>query len=167
MDLGDPLAAGALAEKKRLISSEWLQRVLQTYPDESCRLLRFEKDPFRNPVGHALREGLPVLVEEILGGMRRDRIVPVLDSIVRIRAVQDFTAGQAVSFVFLLREVVRKHLRDNEDAREAAEKRIDELAVFAFDIFMTCREKLWEIKANEFRRGMYLQTRLDQQSTVP
>jgi hypothetical protein len=166
VDLAAPLVAEALAEKKRLISSEWLRRVLQTYPDESCRLLRLEKDPFRNPVGHALREGLPVLVEEILGGMRRDRIAPVLDSLVRIRAVQDFTPGQAVSFVFLLRDIVRKHLEDHQDAREAAEQRIDELAVLAFDVFMTCREKLWEIRANELRRGMYMQARLDQRSAV-
>ncbi len=133
-----------------LIISEWLERVLQTYPAETCRLWQLEKDPFRNPVGNVLKEGLSVLVEEILGGMDRDKVVPALDAIVRLRAVQDFTAGPAVSFVFLLREIVHKHL--GEDL--LVQQRIDELAVLAFDMFMTCREQLYEIKANELKRSM-------------
>ena len=166
MDLAPSLLAGSLSEKKCVIAAEWLERVLQTYPKESCQPLRLERDPFRNPVGHALQQGLSVLVEEILGGMDRDRMAPALDGIVRIRAVQDFTAGQAVSFVFLLREVVRRHLGDHEEILTIAEQRIDELAVLAFDLFMTCREKIYEIKVNELKRSTYVQTRLDRTHAV-
>ena len=166
MNLPGSLPASGLSDKKRVIDGEWLQRVLQTYPEDSSRLLRLERDPFRNPVGHALQQGLSVLVEEILGGMDRDRMAPALDGIVRIRAVQDFTAGQAVSFVFLLREVVRRHLGDHEEILAIAEQRIDELAVLAFDLFMTCREKIYEIKVNELKRSTYVQTRLDRTHAV-
>jgi hypothetical protein len=158
--------AASLSEKRRLISSDWLERVLQTYPKESCRLLRLGGDPFRNPVGHALREGLPVLVEEILGGMDRGRITPVLEGIVRIRAVQDFTAGQAVAFVFLLREPARAHLADHGGLLEIAERRIDEMAALAVELYVKCREKMWEIKANELKRSAYVQTRLDGRNAV-
>ena len=161
MDLAASLQARSLLEKKCGISSEWLKRVLQTYPENSSRLLRLERDPFRNPVGHALQEGLPVLVEEILGGMDGGRITAALEGIVRIRAVQDFTAGQAVAFVFLLRDVVRKHLWDHQEILAAVEQRIDELAMLAFDLFMRCREQTYEIKANELKRSIYVQTRLD------
>jgi hypothetical protein len=153
--------AGSLSEKTKLISSDWLECVLETYPKESGRLLRLKGDRFRNPVGHALREGLPILVEEILGGMDRGRITAALDGIVRIRAVQDFTAGEAVSFVFLLRDVVRKHLSGHEAGLAIAEQRIDELALLAFDLFTKCREKIYEIKANELKRRIYVQTRLE------
>ncbi len=166
MDVTGSLPPGDLTEKKRFIAGEWLQRVLETYPEDSSRLLRLERDPFRNPVGHALREGLSVLVEEILGAMDRSRITPALDGIVRIRAVQDFTAGQAVAFVFLLREVVRKHLGDHEELLGIAEQRIDELAVLAFDLFMACREKIYEIKANQLRRSVYVQSRLDRNRAI-
>ncbi len=142
---------------KSLISSGWLERVLQTYPAQSCRLWQLEEDPFRNPVGYALKEGLSVLVEEVLGGMDRDRIIPALDAIVRLRAVQDFTAGQAVSFVFPLREVIREHL--GEDL--LFQQRIDELALLAFDRFITCREQMHEIKAQELRRSMHVLSRID------
>jgi hypothetical protein len=166
VDLAPSLLAGSLSEKKCVIAAEWLERVLETYPKVSCRPLRFERDPFRNPVGHALQQGLSVLVEEILGGMDRGRITPALDGIIRIRAVQDFTAGQSVSFVFMLREVVREHLGDHEEFLAIAEQRIDELAVLAFDLFMACREQIYELKANELKRSMYVQTRLDRNRAV-
>ena len=166
MDLATSLLAGSLTEKKCVIYSEWLKRVLQTYPEDSSRLLELDRDPFRNPVGHALQEGLSVLVEEILGGMDRARITAALDGIVRIRAVQDFTAGQAVAFVFLLREVVRKHLGDHQAILELAERRIDDLAILAFDLFVACREKMYEIKADALKRSMCVQTRLDRKRAV-
>lgn len=166
MDLAASLLAASFSEKKDVISSEWLKSVLRTYPEDSSRLLRLESDPFRNPVGHALKEGLSVLVEEILGGMKPDRITPAMDAIVRIRAVQGCTAGQAVSFVLLLRDVVRRHLRSHEEILAIAEQRIDELALLAFDLFTRCREKIHEIKANELKRSMYVQTRLDRNSAI-
>ena len=166
MDSAVPLPQGDLAEKKRIIAGEWLERVLRTYPENSSRHLRLETDPFQNPVGQTLKEGLSVLVEEILGGMTLARITPALDGIVRVRAVQDFTAGQAVAFVFLLREVVRKHLGEHKAILELAERRIDHLAVEAFDLFMACREKMYEIKADALKRSMYVQTRLDRKRVV-
>ncbi len=159
-------APAGLSEKKRLIAQQWLERVLQTYPGNSSRSWQFDKDPFRNPVGNALREGLCILAEEILGGMDLARITPALDGIVRIRAVQDFTAGQAVSFVFLLREVAQEQLRDEKEILGNVERRIDELAILAFDLFMRCREKMYEIKAGELKRSLYLQLRRDRDGAV-
>ena len=127
------------------IAREWLERTLETYPDETVRFLRGEKDRFRNPVGHALQEGLSILVEELFGAMDRARVTQALDGILRIRAVQDFTPSQAVGFVFLLKRVV---------ADPALEGRIDELALAAFDIYMRCREQLYEIRAKEARRNL-------------
>jgi len=166
VDSAVPLPQGDLAEKKRVITDEWLDLVLRTYPENSSRLLRIESDPFRNPVGQTLKEGLSVLVDEILGGMTLARITPALNGIVRMRAVQDFTAGQAVAFIFLLRDVVRMHLGEHKALLELAERRIDHLAVEASDLFMACREKMYEIKAEALKRSMYVQTRIDRKRAV-
>lgn len=147
----------ALEEKGSAILKQWIARTLQSYADQTSRFLLDEKDPFRNPVGHALKEGLPVLFEELAGGMDAARITPALDSIVRIRAVQDFTASQAVAFVFLLKKIVHEELAGENLA--ALEERIDELALLAFDLFMKCREKIYEIKANEARRRVFVMER--------
>lgn len=171
----------ALAARKSAIVRAWLARTLQSYPGNTSRFLAQEKDPFRNPVGHTLKEALPVLLDQLLWGMDTDRVTPALDSIVRIRAVQDFSAGQAVAFVFLLKPVIREVLHfpphpplspgtryplgevGGEDKGEGAnqlealavlERRIDEMALLAFDLFMGCRERIYEIKANEARRRL-------------
>ncbi len=158
--------AAAPSETRRLIAERWLERLLRTYPENSSRILHVEKDPFRNPIGHAFKEGLSILVEEVFGGMNAARIAAAMDSIVRIRAVQDFTARQTVSFVFLLREIAREQVPDDEEILKTLDQRVDELALIAFDLFTSCREKLCEIKAGELKRSMYVQLRRECGRTV-
>lgn len=156
----------ALAARKNAIIQAWLARTLQTYPEHTSRFLLQEKDPFRNPVGHTLKEAFPALFDQLVGGMDTATITPVLDGIVRIRAVQDFTASQAVAFLFLLKKVVREVLQGESQRRPdggglaAMEGRIDEMALLAFDLFMKCRERIYEIKANEAKRQIYLLQRM-------
>ena len=166
MEFAGKFAPGDLEETKRLIIAEWLERILETYPEKNSRLLRLETDPFRNPAGHAFREGAGVLVEEVLGGMVLARITPALDAIVRIRAVQDFTPTEAVAFVFLLRDVAARHLRDRAEILGEVHRRIDHLALEAFDLFMACREKIYEIRAETLKRSMFMQSRLDRKHAV-
>ena len=140
----------ALAGRRDAIFEEWLAETLDTYPAHTARFLREEKDRFRNPAGVALREGLAVLVDQLLGEMDAIRIAGALDGILRVRAVQDFTAGQAVAYLFRLKPIARERL-DAADARQV-EDRIDEVALAAFDVYMQCREKLYEARMNESRR---------------
>ena len=44
----------------------------------------------------------------------------------------------------------------------AVQRRIDELALLAFDLFMKCREEIYEIKAREAQRKVYVLERLSQ-----
>lgn len=155
---GAPPLMEALAAKKSAIIRAWLARAFQTYPGNTSRFLGQENDPFRNPVGHTLREAFPVLLDAVLGGADTVGVTSALDGIVRIRAVQNFTAGQAVAFIFLLKRVIREELKGwmkgepGEEDLAAIEGRIDEMALLAFDLFMKCRERIYEIKANEARR---------------
>jgi hypothetical protein len=147
-----------LLERRNAILEEWLERTLGTYPDSTARFFSEVNDRFRNPVGHALREVLPALLDSLLRAADTAAMVPLLDRIVRLRAVQDFTASQAVAFVFLLKRVIRGEL-EGESVRgseemAALEARIDELGLLAFDVFMKCREQIYEIKAHEALRMM-------------
>ena len=152
----DPSLTALLRDRKDDVVREWLEQTLRTYPESAGRFLSLEKDPFRNPVGNALKTGLAVLFDQILRGSDPAEASQALDGIVRIRAVQDFSAGQAVAFIFLFKSALRGVL-PNEVARfpeEAAalEARVDDLALLAFDVFMRCRQQTYEIKANEARR---------------
>ena len=110
---------------------------------QTVRLLLREKDAFRNPVGHALRKELPVLTAELLGEMDQARVSAALESIVRIRAVQNFSASESVGFVFLLKGILRERWKGREEERAAVEARIDAAALMAFDLYMKCREKIY------------------------
>jgi len=151
-----------LAEHKRVFLEKWLEQTVATYPDQTFRFLHGEKDRFRNPVGHTLREGLTTLLDEIMGEMDLTRIKPALDSIVRVRAVQDFTPSQAIGFVYLLREIVAEAREGGSSS--AIQRRIDELALLAFDLFMKCREEIYAIKAREAQRKVYVLERICQRA---
>jgi hypothetical protein len=147
------------SEQKGVLLEKWLERTLATYPPQTLRFLHGEKDRFRNPVGHTLREGLATLLDGVTGEMPPAEIRPALEGIVRLRAVQDFTPSQAVGFVYLLREILSEELEGG--AAPAVQKRIDELALLAFDLFMKCREEIFEIKAREARRQVYVWERME------
>ncbi len=149
MKAEDPPLLEALAPRKEAVVGEWLARTLRTYPDHTARFLLQDPDPFRNPVGQAFKHGLPALFDELTGAMDAARIHSVLDELVRIRAVQDFTPSQAVGFVFLLKEV----LREQGPMPDELEGRIDRLALAAFDLYAECREKITQIRVAEARRA--------------
>jgi RsbT co-antagonist protein rsbRD N-terminal domain len=130
----------------------WFARAVECHSAETIRLLGAEKDPFRNPVGHTLRQNLAVLLEQLLGEMEPEPAQAALANIVQIRAVQDMTASQAVQFVFQLRPILRQF--PTEANPEVLDHRIDQLALWAFEEYVRCRERLADIRISESRRGM-------------
>jgi hypothetical protein len=149
-----------LLEEKRTIIKRWIDLTVDTYPPESGSFLRNQKDQFANPVGAAIAQGAEALFDWVTGDSKEysPLLVRRLDDIVRIRAVQQFSPSNAVAFVFLLKKCIRdvlskKHLKDSGHLGELLEieSRIDSLALTAFDMYMKCREKLFEMRAMEIR----------------
>jgi hypothetical protein len=147
-----------LMAKKSAILKKWFDAVADTYPDNTSNFLKKQKAQFTNPVGHTLAEGLEGLFEALLKGVIPDTVSTFLDSIIRIRAIQEFTPSEAVSFVFLLKKIVRQELgAENLQQQRLSEElaafdsSVDDLALYSFDIYMKCREKIYDLKANEAR----------------
>ena len=149
----------ALGKKKEVLLEKWFQAVADTYPEETSRFLRDRADRFANPVGHALRSGLAGLLAGLLEGAGEKDLAPHLDEIVRIRAVQEFSPSQAVDFVFAFRRIARETIGAEVDDLGELDGRIDGLALLAFDNYMACRERLFEIKVKELRDMVAIQTR--------
>ncbi len=95
--------------------------------------------------------------------MDHKAIVSYLDPMIRIRAVQVmFSASQAVAFIFSLKEAVRSNLKKREIQDDQIinelimfESKIDKVGLMAFDIFMKCREQVYELKANGERNRVF------------
>jgi len=146
-----------LSQHKPALLKKWFHLVLQTYPEETSAFLKNENDPFANPVGATILQGIENLFEGLINEDKPKQIFSFLDRIIHIRAVQEFTPAQALSFIFLLKKVVRdevkKELKEKNlfDELLAFESKIDELALAAFDQYVKCREKIYELKANEVK----------------
>jgi hypothetical protein len=101
------------------------------------------------------------LFDELLKEMDPKIIQSFLDPIIRIRAVQSFSPSQATRFIFFLKDAVRTNLqKEDPEAKFFSglplfESKIDELCLIAFDVYMNCREKIYELKANEMKNRTY------------
>lgn len=146
-----------LARKKKAIVKQWFNRLMATYPADTAQFLNSQKDPFANPVGQNALQSMEGILDHILTDFNPKTAKPIIDPIIRIRAIQDFTPSKAVRFVFDLKDIVRDIAGADQDARQSQralaelDQRIDALGLLAFDIYMQCREKIYDLKANEMR----------------
>jgi hypothetical protein len=144
-----------IAEYRDEILERWVEYVFGSYPEETGKFLRSKSDRFANPVGAGLREGLAELLDGVLSGAEPNELTSALDRVIRVRAVQEFTPSAAVGFVFELKDVVRDVTRDlgaeAVTVLDALDRRIESLGLCAFDVYMSCREQMWSIRAQEIR----------------
>lgn len=149
----------ALSRKRSSIVERWFDVILETYPEDTSKFLKKGKDPFANPVRHTILQGLEGVYDELLKEPESpEALNDFLDKVIRIRAVQDFSPSQALAFVFSLKGVIRdvlgKEIRENRlhDPMLLLETRIDALALRAFDVYMGCREEIYELRVSEVKR---------------
>jgi len=143
-----------LEKNKSDVAKKWFNSVIHTYPLDTAQFLKAQSDCFSNPVGTTLLEGLNSLLDELLAEPDENRMRGYLDSIIRIRAIQNFTPSQALSFILslknIIRETLKKQIEKENDSKAILqfETEIDNLLLLAFDIYMECREKIYTLKAN-------------------
>ena len=136
-----------LKESQSAIVDRWLADTLATYQSGAAGFFHHTKNPFANPVGDALVRGITGIFECLLAEKPLESTRGNLDEIIKIRAVQDFSPSQALSFVFLLKNAVRGELEEKIGNPELLadlaefESRIDQVALLAFEIYVDCRSK--------------------------
>ncbi|MBI4773965.1 MAG: RsbRD N-terminal domain-containing protein [Deltaproteobacteria bacterium] len=153
-----------LADKRRKsrILDTWFEDILKSYPDQTAKIFKTKKNRFANPVGVILSEEIGAIYDGLIEGAEIQELSRFLDNIIRVRAVQDFTASNAVRFVFLLKGILRGELAAEINSGQVSaqelfelETRIDGVALLAFDIYMRCREKLYDLRANELKNRTF------------
>ncbi|MBF0223841.1 MAG: RsbRD N-terminal domain-containing protein [Desulfobacterales bacterium] len=144
-----------LQEKKDKILSEWFEVVIHAYPDDMAYFLKREKDAFANPVGQNIWNTIETIYKELLDSFDKEKIASGIDPLIRTRAVQNFRASESVKFVFSLKEIIRNNFdfKDEDGGKSLyqLERMIDEIALIGFDIYMNCKEKIYQLKANHER----------------
>jgi hypothetical protein len=137
------------------VLERWQSLTLAVYPERAGRFIAGEPDRFRNPVGHLIRENLAILYDGVLSDAPAEEMRRALDPIVRVRAVQDLPPSDAVGFVFLLKQALREGAPGGEPALgvdpEELLRRIDRVALQAFDLYTQCRETIHDLRVREIR----------------
>jgi hypothetical protein len=155
----EPMLEELLLAQKTAILDRWSDLILETYPVDSRKFFRTQEDRFANPVGANIREGIEGLYDGLVKGIDTETgaFSDFLDQVIRIRAVQQFSPAKAVGFLFFLKTAIRETLRQELKSKEMLqelmefESRIDGLALMAFNIYMQCRETLFDVRVNEIR----------------
>ena len=142
----------SLIEKKKSILERWFHLILETYPPETSKFIRKEKDRFVNPVGVTLSEGMEALYEGLLQEAEANQLSSPLEKIIQIRSVQDFSPSQAVVIVSLLKKAIQEEMKGRIEEWFDLESRIDQLSLMAFDIYTKYRERVYEIRINEIKK---------------
>ena len=146
-----------LRQERKSILAKWFKAISQGYPSDTCKFLEGQKNPFANPVGHAIRHGTEGIFDELLQEKCSEAIQKHVDEIVRMFAVQDFSPAGALFFLYHLKDIGREFYEAK--CREIPvsellefETRIDQVALLGFDIYMKCREQVWELRATTIQR---------------
>jgi hypothetical protein len=150
-----------IAKKRAAIVSKWFDFAVLAYPPDTAKFLQGQQDRFTNPVGSHTLKGIEALFDLLMGAADDQEAKQALDPIMRIRAVQGMAPSQAVAFVFALKQILRElFAREAGDASFAGqlsglEARIERFGLLAFDVYMACREQVFELKANETRNRTF------------
>jgi len=146
-----------LVQKKSSIVGNWTQLVFESYASETSKFLEHQKNQFSNPVGHTISHNTELIFNELIGQQNFDNIKSYLEEIIKIRAIQEYSPSQAVSFIFDLKKVIRHKTQDNLDnpiilsELNNFEIIIDNVILLAFDIYQNCREKVYQIRVSEIK----------------
>lgn len=149
-----------LIEKKPDIIGNWHKSILSDYPEKTAAIYQNSLNQFANPVGSTILGAITKLFDEFLNGIEEERVIPIMDEIVRIRAIQNFSPSKSLDFIFRLKGIILKYIEKDinpENIKELLkiEAEIDRLAQISFDIYVTCRDKLSENKAVEYQKRMH------------
>ncbi len=145
-----------LKQNMESILQKWFDQTINTYEPEMVRFLKREKNQFSNPVRNTIVTSLEKIFDGILNGIGVDEYHG-LEEMIKLRAVQEFSPSEALSFLFDLKKIIRKELINNDQKDEIItetclfDEKFDTLFSLAFDVYSDCRMKIHEIKMAEIK----------------
>jgi len=146
-----------LQSRRDAILERWRGAVFGAFPEQTVRFFRNESNRFENPVGHAIIHDTATILDAVIAGEPHGAS-QALESLVRIRAVQDVSAAEAVAFAFQLKRALRSELAGELAAGTLwtelidLDERIDGLASAAFEVYVGCRDQIANMRIGEMRR---------------
>jgi len=152
-----------LIEKKPKVFEEWKKLSLLPFQDSST----FFKNTgqFSNPIAWTTEKELNSIYDSLTGALEEKATDRALDGIIRLRAVQDASPSDSVKFLYHFKSVLKNQFKDFDKLKlkngetislkefSEMDAAIDRLIYRAFDLYMACREQLFNIKLDQYSQG--------------
>jgi hypothetical protein len=145
-----------LQEKKASLVTTWRDAAVMVPAGAGPDFLEKQRLLVVDAMEYDMEQGMGGLFDALLQGVLSDDVSRFLDSMIRIRAASDFTASQSVAFILEVKKAVRKELGDEvlsdlqlQEGLSAWDSAVDDLVLFAFNIFVQCRENVLDARAKE------------------
>ncbi|MFN4131747.1 MAG: RsbRD N-terminal domain-containing protein [Caldimicrobium sp.] len=146
---------------KDIISKLWLNSFWERFGEASAYFKK-EVDQFTNPFAYHIEECFKGIVEALGEEFSWEKIDPYLDKLAQIRAVQERVFSVAAMFFLDLKKIIREQFGEKiisdfgvESFLEFEDK-INSLLIRFIDFYQRYRERLYEIKLEEWKRSHYL-----------
>ena len=149
-----------LKDKREGIIRKWVEAALYSHSPQAAKFAT-GTNQFANPIAFSVSKEFNEIFQELVKALEGGEPRFNVDTTIKIRAVQDFSAVEALSFPFRLKDILRlefkKDLNDPEFSREFRnlEALIDRLALLSFGRYVDAREQLYQIKIKELKSGVF------------
>ena len=101
--------------KKASILHEWFNATVNQYPPKTAKFLQNETDQFANPMGRIYQNELNHILEGIINQKDVSSLSINLENIIKIKAVQEFSPSESLSFLFSLRNILITEIINNQN----------------------------------------------------
>ncbi len=147
-----------IQDNKAAVVEKWLDQLLSSFPPETQKIWKKNKDRFTNPVCCTFQDSMEAMVDGLVTWNDAEALAKALNEVIKIRAVQDVAPGKSLAFIFGLKKVLREMFGGKADAGELGvyDTRLDNLALMAFDIYTRNREQVFCMRIDEFKHAHHM-----------
>ncbi len=143
------------------ILNHWIRTFWESF-GESAPFFRKEIDQFTNPFGYYIEEAFREILQALIVDFSWERVDPYLEKLAQIRSVQETLPSQAAKFFLDLKKIIRERFGDQiiEEFGFGSllewEDKINCLLIRFMDFYQKYRERLYEVRLEEFKKNNYL-----------
>lgn len=147
-----------IKDNKTVVVAKWLDHLLSSFPPETQKIWKSNRDRFTNPVCHVFEASMGALLDGLMAWQDAEALVKPLNEIVKIRAVQDVAPSKSLAFVPGLKKILRGMFGGQAEAGDFGvfDMRLDNLALMAFDIYTKNREQIFCMRVEEFKNAHHM-----------
>uniref|UniRef100_A0A7V4N478 RsbT co-antagonist protein RsbRD N-terminal domain-containing protein n=1 Tax=Thermodesulfobacterium geofontis TaxID=1295609 RepID=A0A7V4N478_9BACT len=151
-----------LENKKDGILKKWKSIFWDSFGEEAKRFFTKEVDRFQNPFGYRIDETFEGLIGILFGDFNWEEADYYLRRLIQLRAIQETIPSKALNMFIQLKGIIREEIGEDILKKFGIEEfvkledRINAFIIRGFDFFINYREKLNQIRYNEWKRAYFL-----------